>query len=432
MSGTNYPRIYLAIDNCFASKRWTIPAEWGRIIKDMGLKYIEASADNECEPFYNGSEYIADWTDKVRQIEEELEIKVANLYSGHGTYATLGLAHNDPRVRDRMLNKWLKCMVDTASSLNAGLGFFCHAFDQNVLQNPQEYLQKLELLYEDLAHLAEYTVHKKILASIEQMYTPHQIPWTINGAYDLLKQVYQRSKCPFYLTIDVGHQCYQQFYQRPGREKIKEYLEKFRAGQRVKRMWLGPDSAYRIFNEMLASATNHESINIEKIIDITNQYYYLFAEAQDGDPYKWLSRLGCWSPIIHLQQTDGTVSSHKPFSSEYNKKGIIDGTKVLNAIAKSYEHSVSESMPPLCKDIYLTIEVFSGTGEMPSDIVAFLNETVKYWRQFVPLDGMSLDKLLNTRENSSIKKTILAIDTQQKNKARNISADHQNANASKC
>ena len=32
---------------------------------------------------------------------------------------------------------------------------------------------------------------------------------------------------------------------------------------------------------------------------------YLFAEAHDGDPYAWLRALGRYSPIIHLQQTDG-------------------------------------------------------------------------------------------------------------------------------
>lgn len=32
-----YPKLYLAIDNCFASKRWTEPAEWADVIRDLGL-----------------------------------------------------------------------------------------------------------------------------------------------------------------------------------------------------------------------------------------------------------------------------------------------------------------------------------------------------------------------------------------------------------
>lgn len=41
------PRIHLAVDNCFASKRWTKPAEWMQIAYDAGITCIEASADNE-------------------------------------------------------------------------------------------------------------------------------------------------------------------------------------------------------------------------------------------------------------------------------------------------------------------------------------------------------------------------------------------------
>ena len=31
------PKIYLGIDNCFALKRWTTPAEWAKVIKDLGM-----------------------------------------------------------------------------------------------------------------------------------------------------------------------------------------------------------------------------------------------------------------------------------------------------------------------------------------------------------------------------------------------------------
>ena len=33
-----YPKIYLAIDNCFASKRWTTPNQWAKVISDLGVK----------------------------------------------------------------------------------------------------------------------------------------------------------------------------------------------------------------------------------------------------------------------------------------------------------------------------------------------------------------------------------------------------------
>src|SRR5208283_4669039 len=122
------PRIHLAIDNCFASKRWTEPREWLDLCGSMGLKYVEASADTEADPLYMGSEYMEDWTAEVARCEQDSGVKVVNLYSGHGTYTTLGLAHHDRRVRDRIRDLWLRPMLAAAEKLHAGLGFFCHAF----------------------------------------------------------------------------------------------------------------------------------------------------------------------------------------------------------------------------------------------------------------------------------------------------------------
>ena len=62
-------------------------------------------------------------------------MKIVNLYSGHGTYSTLGLGHTDIRVKEQMLG-WVKEMVNTAAEIDSGLGFFCHAFPQKVLQDP--------------------------------------------------------------------------------------------------------------------------------------------------------------------------------------------------------------------------------------------------------------------------------------------------------
>jgi hypothetical protein len=50
----NYPQIYLAIDNCVLSKRITEPEDWMKYFKDLGIYHIEASADNELDPFYTG------------------------------------------------------------------------------------------------------------------------------------------------------------------------------------------------------------------------------------------------------------------------------------------------------------------------------------------------------------------------------------------
>ena len=67
--------------------------------KSSGIACVEASADTECDPLYMDSGYLADWVEAVKAASLQQGGRVVNLYSGHGSYATLGLAHTDARVR---------------------------------------------------------------------------------------------------------------------------------------------------------------------------------------------------------------------------------------------------------------------------------------------------------------------------------------------
>ena len=88
-------------------------------------------------------------------------------------------------------------------------------------------------------------------------------------------------------------------------------------------------------------------------LELADENAYLFAAYDDGDPYNWLETLGCFSPIIHLQQTDGNVSQHWPFNDRFNAKGIIAGKKVLDSLYKSYLQTDME-MPPVASPWQLT------------------------------------------------------------------------------
>ncbi|MBT3274192.1 MAG: hypothetical protein HN368_13625, partial [Spirochaetales bacterium] len=186
-----YPRIHLAIDNCFASKRWTLPSEWMEVISSLRVKYIEASADTECDPLYMGPDYLRDWVEEVQVQSEKKGLRVVNLYSGHGSYSTLGLSHTDIRVRDRFHHEWLESLILIAERLTAGIGFFCHAFNDSALQNNAAYSEIIADLYNRFSDLAIFAAeHNNVIIGVEQMYTPHQIPWTINGSIAMIKEVY--------------------------------------------------------------------------------------------------------------------------------------------------------------------------------------------------------------------------------------------------
>lgn len=372
-----YPKIYLAIDNCFASKRWTRPRDWIEIVKSLGITYVEASADNEIDPLYTTNGYLKDWANEVLEQGAQKGVKVANLYSGHGTYATLGLCHNDKRIRDKMQNEWLKPMMDNARSINAGMGFYCHAFSDELLQDKEKYNWYKNDLYSRLAELANYADSIGLsYIGIEQMYSPHQIPWTINSTKELLKSIYEVNKMPMYITLDTGHQSGQYKYMMPTEETIRQCMK---TGS-VKGVWLGTNSAYKAFE-------NNDLKSV--LIEIKNNDH-LFSREEDTDTYHWIREFAAYSPIIHLQQTDGKSSGHLPFTKETNKNGIIKGEKLLQAIKESYENAQEKEMPPACSEIFLTLEMFAKTADINYDFLSNLKETVEYWRNFIPIDGLKL------------------------------------------
>ena len=126
-----------------------------------------------------GQEYLNNWVNEVKLAQEKHGVQVCNLYSGHGTYTTLGLTHTEESVRNHMIENWFFPMVRIAGMLNCGMGFFAHAFNHSVLQNVDDYEDHVRILEDALAN--------------------------INDTRGLLTEVSRKSGHGFYFTEDVGH-----------------------------------------------------------------------------------------------------------------------------------------------------------------------------------------------------------------------------------
>jgi sugar phosphate isomerase/epimerase len=390
------PKIFLAIDNCFAAKRWTRPREWAAVIKDFGITHVEASADNECDPLYADPAYLEDWLREIETVVAPMGMRVSSFYSGHGTYATLGLGHTDSRNRDRIQNQWVKVMIRNAARLGACLGFYVHGFNHATLQDPAAFAAAETDLYDRLAHLAIFARDCNLKSfGAEQMYTPYLIPWTLKGSRRFMREIYARASVPVYLTLDTGHQSGQPKFLRPTRRKVKQALRRLRASGRVEPgLWLGPDSAYALLKAAAAASESEETAHLRRLEAEMDRYPHLFSEPEDCDTYRWLEQLACYSPIIHLQQTDGKSSPHRAFTKEENRRGIVRADRILQAIAKAYEQKPEPDLPPPITELYLTIEVFSATADLPSDILGRMAESVAYWREYVPKDGLTLQEII--------------------------------------
>jgi hypothetical protein len=272
-------------------------------------------------------------------------------------------------------------MINAAARLHAGMGFFAHAFPHKALQDADLYEEAAALLRRVLVELNQFAASAGCGdLGIEQMYSPHQYPWTRSQTKALLQMVTETSGHPFYFTEDLGH--HQGKFRRPDRGVLQGI--KISAGKLPRGLWLGSDRAFALVEAGVTS---------EEIIAEICRTPHLFAEEKDGDCYAWLSELGCYSPIIHLQQTDGHSSSHLPFTEEQNKRGIIEGGRVLAALKAAYDRPEEEGMPKRADRIYMTLELFTGTAAITQDTLADIRESVVYWRRWIPRDGIYLDEL---------------------------------------
>jgi sugar phosphate isomerase/epimerase len=96
-----------------------------------------------------------------------------------------------------------------------------------------------------------------------------------------------------------------------------------------------PDEAREILREVNDGA----AVPVRLCFDLG---HCLTTESGDrGDPYAWLEDLLPWSPIIHLQQTDGKADRHWPFSPEFNAVGIIEPRRVVDIVKHSPLERVS-------------------------------------------------------------------------------------------
>jgi hypothetical protein len=382
MNQSKYPRVHLAIDNCFAIKRWPRPHEWARVIKEDigGIFCVEASTDLEIDPQFCNREYINQWIDEAKFCESKYDTKITSFYSGYVTYRSVSLLNWSKLYREQFLSNYVYATIDLAKEFDALAGGTLQAFSDDILQSPTKFLEAEKMLNDYAILCSEYANKKGVIYGFEQMYTPTQGWWRINDVKKYLREIYSVSQSPLYTTIDTAHMAGQHLFHYPTDQMLRTMsLNRSCSGCNI------PDEV----KKMIESGSDYEDIKtcIEK-------YPYWFSEREDSDVYRWLEELACYSPIMHLQQTNGSYSSHKPFTKKYNENGIIKPKEVLESIVKCYDQPVDFKMPPRVKDIYLSFELFFGVTDSKYEIIDAMKESVAYWRNIISEDGQSADTWL--------------------------------------
>ena len=122
--------------------------------------------------------------------------------------------------------------------------------------------------------------------------------------------------------------------------------------------------------DLMERLNRHAEIPVRLCLDVGHIRAVTAPTAEDRNPCAWLRRCGRYAEAVHVHQTDAAASRHWPFTPQNNRKGIIDGRKVLCAIAASGTTKTT-----------LIIEVFFAPYEpMDERVLPDLHASVMYWK----------------------------------------------------
>lgn len=392
------PIISIGIDNCFALKRWVTPEAWAQVIRQMGLRYVECVTDLEIEPLLTPKVCHNDWIDAVNEQKAKSGVEVVMMYSNDSTYDTAGFAHPDARIREHYVEHWFDEFLRIAGAIGADAGYYVQGIPEQQLFDKRQYYSTQQTIYECMDRVGELAEkHGVDKVALEQMYTPHQPPFTIEGMRRLMQKMHRDGHHPLYLTEDVGHHC--PFYLPPTEQTLRSGFQRYCEDGYIP-IWLGSPKSQNLFiAERQAGRNALRKETIQAILEDALGNPHLFCSQEDTDCYAWLRKLGCWSPVIHLQQTDGTHSSHQPFSPTSNETGIIHPVKILRALKEAYDQPEDPTMPARCAHIFLIQEMYLSTKDIGYQGLYRLGWSTDYLRRFIPRDDMRLSELLEYNQH---------------------------------
>ena len=93
-----------------------------------------------------------------------------------------------------------------------------------------------------------------------------------------------------------------------------------------------------------------------------------------------------------MEQEDKNMQAEPSEAQENPKKQPQPwGSKKSTSVKAEYDAPEDPNMPRRCTEIYLTLELFSGTASIMEDVLRDLEKSVAYWRAIIPQDGKPLD-----------------------------------------
>jgi hypothetical protein len=297
-------------NNGFTTEDYPEPEVWAGVLERAGLKEFEYFADH-LEPvlFRRVVEKESEFLQATREAIRAHGLKVWSGATARVSYLMNLLSHPYADMRAEGV-AWCCAFIDLA--LRLGGRYISGHYDclgkRDLAEN---FDAAVERMIDGLVRVGQYAAQVGLEAIfLEQMHRPQLQPNTIERGHRILGELNSRSPVPFHMHLDLGH-------------------------------------AAPVFDDPTHGP-------------------------RDKDPYAWMAEP--WGAnrivLVHAQQCDRKASRHWPFTPEYNKRGLIDARRSLEALASS---GVGEAV--------IALEVLYPRGTLIEAIEPGIVASAEYWRE---------------------------------------------------
>tara|TARA_Y100000310_G_scaffold345862_1_gene471689 strand:+ start:809 stop:1714 length:906 start_codon:yes stop_codon:yes gene_type:complete len=192
----------LGINTGFALNRFPLPEEWMKIIGDLGLKYVQLTADL-INPSL-GDQIVADYINRINNLKEVYNIKIDSIMTGAFTRVN-HFSHPDAQVRRHWIN-WFKKFIDIgvelgATNMSSHFGIISH-HDLRDTSRRAEILQNTVSAWKELAEYAK--ARGMTYLSWEPMSVKREYGETIAATKEI-QAMFKDCALPMKLCLDVDH-----------------------------------------------------------------------------------------------------------------------------------------------------------------------------------------------------------------------------------
>lgn len=289
----------LAVNTCFAVKRWPDPKDWARLVADWGVDAVQITTDHldpgsDPEPLQR----VAKRT--VQQCAAH-GIQILCLFHGLVRYQHPMLLADDLTQRQEAIALWMAGMRLAAQLGAPYFGAYLGAFGPSLSPAQQE--SRLAWALESMIGLARLASEMGLQGLlIEPTPVGREYPHSIAETEQWLGRLSSLEPAvPVELNLDLGHVCWSE------------------------------------------------------------------GQAADRDVYAWIRALAARSPIIHLQQTDGMLDRHWPFTETH--QGMIDPMQMAAAIERA------------APEAWGCLEIFHAPEAPDALVLSDWRASVRVWRE---------------------------------------------------